>query len=81
MFCFISSKYKTKATTCDHLTDPANGYISKVFGAENTHDSMVEFHCNPGYYLTGEYKFVCKNTQWIGGDFPECERESYLINT
>ena len=61
---------------CDSLSIPENGNIVYHIGSGTSHDTVAEFQCDPGYYLTAESDFVCKNTDWVGGNFPTCERKS-----
>ena len=46
-----------------------------MLGDEIPKDTVIEFVCNPGYYLTKGYRAACKEGNWLGNTQAVCERE------
>ena len=44
-------------------------------GDEIPKDTVIEFVCDPGYYLTKGYRAVCKEGSWLGDTEAVCERK------
>ena len=63
-------------TTCPSPPDLVNGYFNFLTEEDPSflQDTVVEFKCDPGYSLVNGSKLICKDTQWISGDSPRCER-------
>ena len=52
--------------------DPENPIM---LGDKIPKDTVIEFVCDPGYYLTKGYRAACKEGNWLGDTRAECERE------
>ncbi|KAH9366301.1 hypothetical protein HPB48_000621 [Haemaphysalis longicornis] len=55
---------------CPPPDPPINGVVS---GTDFNISSVVFYHCNPGYNLTGPQQRTCRDTGLWDGDVPTCE--------
>ena len=78
IFCYIGGECLASEISIVQGTyrglpyDPENPIM---LGDEIPEDTVIEFVCNPGYYLTKGYRAACKEGNWLGDTQAVCERE------
>ena len=58
------------AVTCSSLKKPGNGYLSS-----NSQECgrVVQYHCDSGYQLIGQYSRRCRSDGTWSGNEPACQ--------